>query len=71
MKVGDTVRWQPDQSACFPAHKWSEGQKKEYCALGLVIDGIFNHLLIRWYSHGRTDSKWHGPDELELISASR
>ena len=61
MKVGDTVRW----DAC----DWSEEYKQKYCALGLVLDHIFGHLLIRWYSHGRTDCKWHGPDDLELISA--
>jgi len=63
MKVGDTVRW----NAC----DWSEEYKQKYCALGLVIGGIFNQLLIRWYTHGRTDCKWHTPSELELISASR
>ena len=61
MKVGDTVRW----NAC----DWSEEYKQKYCALGLVVEHIFGQLLVRWYSHGRADSKWHGPDELELISS--
>ena len=63
MKGGDIVRW----NAC----DWSEEYKKKHCALGLVIEHTSGELFIRWYSHGRTENKWHISKDLELISADR
>jgi len=74
MKVGDLVRYDPGPD-------WTDQEKKDNCAVGLVIKISYRSMsfsrpmpdsaLIQWTSHKRDDASWETASNLELISASR
>ena len=65
MKVGDLVRYDPGPN-------WTDQEKKDNCAIGLVMTMFgARSAQIRWTSHHRDDASWETVSNLELISASR
>ena len=67
MKVGDLVRYDPGST-------WTEKEKKDNCAIGLVIEVSYPDIRaaqVKWTSHHRDDASWETISNLELISASR
>ena len=65
MRVGDLVRYDPGPD-------WTDQEKKDNCAIGLVIIIMgARGAQIRWASHGRSDASWETVSSLELISESR
>ena len=65
MKVGDLVRYDPGPD-------WTDQEKKDNCAIGLVIIIMGTRAAqVKWTSHHRDDASWETISNLELISASR
>jgi len=75
MKVGDLVRYDPGST-------WTEQQKKDNCAFGVVIKISYRSMsysrpssqdsvLVKWVSHTRDDASWETANKLELISENR
>ena len=63
MEVGDMIR--------HYAPNWSEDYKEQYCARGFVVavSETFEQVLIRWYSHDRSDCSWRAFREVEVLSS--
>ena len=65
MKPGDLVRYDPGPN-------WTEQEKKDNCAIGLVIKLMNARTAqIRWTSHARSDISWETVSALEVLSESR
>jgi hypothetical protein len=66
VKPGDLVRYDPGPN-------WTAKEKKDNCAVGLVIKITHADMSaqIRWTSHQRSDISWETVSALELISEAR
>ena len=66
MKAGDLVRYDPGPD-------WTEKEKKDNCAVGLVIKLMHADTAaqIKWTSHARSDISWETASKLEVLSEAR